>query len=79
MTKLDANLWIDETVFYAFGSKPKTPPPPEPPKKSAAEVVAEETIRRHRLRNSGPGTNILTGSLGDTSAAPVSSVKLLGQ
>ena len=79
MTKLDANLWIDETIIFAFGGKPKTPPPPPPPEKSSAEIIMEETMRRHRLRNAGPGTNILTGAMGDTSAAPVSNSKLLGQ
>jgi hypothetical protein len=62
-----------------------TPPPPistpAPSSEEAKRAAQEEADKQRRaaLSAKGPGSTILTGGLGDTSAAPVKLRTLLGE
>lgn len=65
-------------------SVPSAPAPPEPPMpvergNAKAERETAEHDRKAALTAQGAGSTLLTGSLGDTSAADVQSKTLLGQ
>lgn len=63
--------------------KPDAPTPPPPPPPAPTENVAEVTAARDKERRRmaaglGKKSTMLTGALGDTSAAPVQQKTLLG-
>jgi len=68
-----------------FGGSPKTPtvtptpPAPAAATESASEVVAARSKEKRRVAAAeGKASTMLTGSLGDTSSAPVAQKTLLG-
>ncbi len=72
--------------FFRFIlSRPATPAPPPPaaPSATKADTVSAdgdaEAARRSRLRAQGRSANIVTGGLGDTTAANTAARTLLGR
>lgn len=62
-----------------FFSAPSAPAIAPAPTESEAEVLAAELRERERARRArGRAATILTGGLGDTTAAPVAPKTLLG-
>lgn len=70
--------------FILSGPATPAPPPPRPaaPSAKADTAVADgdaEAARRSRLRAQGRSANIVTGGLGDTTAANTAERTLLGR
>lgn len=55
------------------------PPSPSPAATNVPEVKEDADAERRRARRGGRAATILTGALGDTSAAPSVAKTLLGQ
>jgi hypothetical protein len=69
-----------ETPMCFGPSPPPPPPPPLPTPENTPDIQTAAAAERERLRRArGRAATILTGGLGDTSAAPAAVKRLLGE